>query len=209
MNYDEFSPLLERENMFNIVKALKAGDESYIYDNIHELEIEKSIHILRFFEYKGFLNEKESSIIYNIWRRLLPIVHQYDSEEARHALLVMSQWWPENIFPHNPDQANEFLNKLGIDAQGLSYFRWIALHPMTLMDGVRDDYRRGAIICLGRYACMQSENFLARHLDDWINIQIDVVYMLMACHSKLLLDIQTWYKENDVSLRDILSEYFN
>lgn len=71
-----------------------------------------------------------------------------------------------------------------------------------------DEHRRGAIICLARYAYKRStELFLARHLDDWNTIQVDVIELLAALKSRVFARLAPWYIQHDPSLQPILEAY--
>jgi hypothetical protein len=71
-----------------------------------------------------------------------------------------------------------------------------------------DEHRRGAIICLARYAYKRStELFLARHLDDWNTIQRDVIELLAALRSRVFARLAPWYIQHDPSLKPILEAY--
>lgn len=91
----------------------------------------------------------------------------------------------------------------------MEFFKWVALSPsVPEQNKIWDEYRRGAVICIGKY-CMGKERelFLVRHLDDWNTIQIEVVQMLAAMKSRLLAQVAPWYIEHDDLLKPIIEEY--
>ena len=198
MNY---SPLLPQEKITRLITLLKIPEAT---DNIilqlNEITSqEEQVHILRFLSFQNDLSDISYNTIMNIWRQKISSEHVLDTQNARIALEKQAIWW--DLFEE--DKSEEYyndledtLNKLGNTSEGVDYFRWIALHPPYFgMDRVSDEQRRGAIICIAKYAFFRndgsSEIFIARHMDDWINIQTDVINILVATKARI-------FKKTDV-----------
>lgn len=178
-----------------------------------DFSIEEKVHILRFI-YNGASDDMVAHI-HRIWRSIIPQDHPLNTHEHKKALNAIATWWDafgcaEGMTPSDYDVLEQLLDTLGATPEGRDYFKWVALTPVINpgKEGIWDEHRRGAIICLGKYAySKETEVFLARHLDDWNTIQIEVVQILAAMKSRLLIKLAPWYMQNDDLLRPILNEY--
>ncbi len=214
----EISPLLVPEQVEVIAEALRTrGNEEWGQTILAPLPREVSLHMLRFLMLHGLPDEAHEQML-AIWRAILPQPPANDSVELREALWSQSAWW-DAFGPHTPhelariDQLEGLLNQIGTNTAGLEYFYWVAEHPpYSCMDDIWDEHRRGAIIALGRYGYSQNaarcEEFLVRHLDDWINVQTDALDILVATKSRLLARVAPWYMAHDPDVRPFLQTYF-
>jgi hypothetical protein len=199
------------KNLFLLLKE-KKGDEA-ILDMLKGFPLEEKIHILRFLSNKG--EDEWIPHIFRVWRSLVPVNHRLNTETNRRALQEIGQWWDafgvrEGMTVQQYDELEQVLDRLGATSDGKDFFRWVALYPVGSEHGtIWDEDRRGAIVCLGKYAFSpETELFLARHLDDWNTIQVEVVYILAAAKSRLLARMAPWYMKNDDGLQPILEEFF-
>lgn len=180
--------------------------------------LDERIHVLRFLLHHEISDAAFQARLLQTWRILLPPTHPVDSPDLRQALWGLSAWWDAFGLGHQMttadyDYLEATLNAAGSTEAGVSYLEWIALHPVSMrMDGITDATRRGAIISLGRYGFMRPhgslETCLARHLDDVIDVQTDVIDMLAALRSRLLARLANWYLANDPHLKPLLKKLF-
>ena len=213
----DVSPLLDQSVISDLKNRLETHTLVDHEQFFSQYSVEESIHMLRFIISRGYVSENARSEIDRIWRLLLTPNYPIDTEAYRRALFLLSQGWTPSLRAYNSqeptmDEHEQLLDTLGQTDVGIDYFKWLAMHPMTLMDGVRDDVRRGAIISLAKYAYHRSngscEMFMARHLDDWIIIQAEIVSILGIFRSRLLERLSVWYLKHDDTLRPILLDYF-
>lgn len=211
------SPLLSHNLVEQIHMLLKKGrSEKEILSSLEKLSPEEKIHILRWIYNRCELSQSEIEHVLTIWRSLVPGTHPFHSADHKKALYHVGQWWDafgekEGMTIKQYDELERLLDGLGYKEQGKEYFKWVALYPVINIDenDIWDEDRRGAIVCLGKYGCGKNiELFLARHLDDWSTIQIEVVQILAAMKSRLLAKLAPWYIENDTLLKPILEEFF-
>lgn len=209
------SPLLQEEIVLGVSFLLERGSgESKIVDLLKDLPIEEAVHVLRFI-YNKDLNI-DIHLISTIWHTFIPRTHPLNTRENLRALNALGKWWDtfgsdEDISVQQYDAMELLLDTLGSSPEGKDYFKWVALYPVNQENNsnIWDEHRRGAIVCLGKYAySKETELFLARHLDDWNTIQVEVVQILAAMKSRLLAKIAPWYLKNDDLLKEILEEYF-
>lgn len=216
-------PLLSEPLMKSIADLLKHGKTDEIIELLKDLPVDAKIHYLRHLYHKSA--DKDIPCIYAIWQSFIPLDHILNTEQCRNALYEIGQWW--HVFNEAEDRIHlEYdtlelvLEELGATAEGRAFFKWVALYPVGIEKWLTphaprmaqwliwDEHRRGAVICLARYAYNRStELFLARHLDDWNTIQIDVIELLAALRSRVLARLAPWYIRHDTSLRPILEEY--
>jgi hypothetical protein len=209
------SPMLSISLVESVLSLLK-NDENADYaieELLRGFPIEKKVHILRFIYQHSTENIVDS--IQKVWRSIIPQDHELNTLENQKALNAIAIWWDafgciDGMTPSDYDVLEQSLDTIGITLEGRDYFKWVALSPVIdpVKNGMWDENRRGAIVCLYKYAYNQEmEIFLARHLDDWNTIQVDVVQMLAAMKSRLLVKLAPWYIKNDDLLRPILQEY--
>ncbi len=214
----QVSPLLPAQVVRSIAGLLREPDVQPVLDHLAPLALEERVHILRFLACRGLDNAAYVRLL-NIWSTVLPSTHRLDTPDLRLALWRQSEWWDAFGLGHQMtvkeyDRLEALLDQVGCTAEGVDYFQWVALHPMyERVNAVWDEERRGAIISLARYAYIRAEGsqerFLARHLDDWINVQTDVIDILVAMKSRLLAHIAPWYLQHDPDLRPFLEDCFS
>lgn len=171
------SPMLPNavvELVSSKLKNTKSGEHD-IENLLEKVPIEEKVHILRFL-YNRSSNDIADSI-HGIWRTMIPQDHILNTSENRKALNAIGQWWDtfgytEGMTVLEYDTLEQSLDAFGATPEGVDYFKWVALYPVDPRRGnIWDEDRRGAIICLGKYAYnKETEVFLARHLDDWSTI---------------------------------------
>ncbi len=207
-------PLLSEDIIENVFLSLKKnkGDEA-ILSIIKDFPIEEKIHILRFLS--NNVEDQWIPHIFRVWCSLISADHRLNTETNRRALQEIGQWWDafgvrEGMTVQQYDELEQVLDRLGATSDGKDFFRWVALYPVGSEHGtIWDEDRRGAIVCLGKYAFSpETELFLARHLDDWNTIQVEVVHILAAAKSRLLARVAPWYMKNDDGLQPILEGFF-
>jgi len=213
----DIPPLLSSQQVDQMLELL----QGQLSDQAEEallvgLPLDERIHILRFLSLQPGVSKEAYARILSIWRDLLPPSHKADDPELREALWRQSEWW---IAPTKDraetegrlDYLETLLERVGHTSLGISYFQWVALHPpYTRMDDVWDEHRRGALTSIARYGYSRSEGsceiFLARHLDDWVNIQTDVIDIFAAMKSRLIVKIGSWYIEHDKNIAPFIQE---
>jgi hypothetical protein len=196
-----------------LLKSDKVKDE--ILDKLKDYSESEKIHILRFLFNKPEFSEREIAHLLQVWYAIIPPTHHLDNEENRQALYQIGQWWDtfglaKGMTSLSYDKLEEVLDELGATPEGRDYFKWLALSPIDMHRKIIiwDEDRLGALISLGKYAYnRETEEFLARHLDDAHVIQLQVVRILVAMKSRLLVKLAPWYIRNDDLLRPILQEY--
>ncbi len=213
----QISPLLPKDTVKHVCALLTGKGKSrdaHILAALADFPLEEKIHVLRFL-YNKLEGDDTIAYLYRIWRSLVPLNHPLNTEEHRSALYEIGQWWDafgcrEGMTLQSYDVLEHQLDRLGMTAEGRTYFTWVALYPVGIEEGlIWDEHRRGAIVCLGKYAyCKETEFFLARHLDDWSTIQIEAVLILAALKSRLLAKLAPWYLIHDDGLKPLLEEYF-
>lgn len=207
-------PLLAKDTIKEVLPLIaKGAEEDIIVEKLKYFSLEEQIHILRFIYNKA--KYEDTSLIYRVWRLLLPLDHSLNTEQNRRALYEIGRWWDafgirEGMTTHDYDALEQSLDLLGATPDGKDFFKWVALYPVGIEHGnIWDEDRRGAIVCLGKYAYTKEiELFLARHLDDWNTIQMEVVYILSSKKSRLLGRLASWYLEHDDLLAPILRDFF-
>lgn len=211
------SPLLSEKLVYAVSEKLNSvRSDKRIQSYLDPLPLDQKIHVLRFLLLRGELSDAQEARIYALWRKILPAQHVSDSETLREALWQQSKWW--NAFgPQVPaeqghvDALEAFLDKEGHRPESADYFLWVALHPpFVRLHGIWDEHRRGALTSIARYAYSRPEASyelpIARHLDDWINMQTDALDILAAMKSSVLPRLAPWYKEHDSDLYPFLEE---
>lgn len=213
------SPLLSLELVKHVLLLAKRGDaRDEILDVLSALVLEERIQILRFLD--NHCEGKYSSALYEVWQSYISYDHVLNTKEHRRALHEIGQWWDafggaEDLTIQQYDELEALLDTLGNTPEGIEYFKWVALNAVGLYPRRReeqppiwDEHRRGAIICLAKYAySKEMELFLARHLDDWHTIQVEVIAILAALKSRLLPKLASWYIKDDSLLKPHLEEY--
>ncbi len=210
------SPLLSTENVGRISTMFSNNmSEDIILDELKAFSIEEGVHILRFLHNKPEISETYTDRLYRVWRSIVPSHHDLDTPEHRKALYEIQRWWDvfalsEGMTSQRYDELEKVLDTLGATPEGKMYFRWVALSPVdSTHETLWDEDRRGAILCLGKYAYHhETEQFLARHLDDWHMIQVEVIHIFVAMRSRLFAKLAPWYMDNDIWLQPYLKEYF-
>lgn len=212
----QVSPLLPNLLVEQVAQLLRSeNSEDGVIELLNPLPLEERIHILRFLYWK---NQIDASHIYNVWEKFIPRDHPLNTRENRLMLNEIRNWWDafgESYAMTGKDfDALEYaLDMLGATVEGKEYFRWVALYPVGIEKAqskwaIWDDERRGAIICLAKYAySWETELFLARHLDDWCVIQTEVAEILAVMKSRMLAKVSSWYIKHDDNLKPILEKY--
>lgn len=173
VNYMHVSPLLLQglvEQVYTLLHEDNPKEEIILL--LAPFPLEEKVHVLRFLYWHQV---GDSQLILDIWRTLIAKDHPFNTAENRLALNEIGQWW--NAFRdsyamrgRSYDELENHLDALGATAEGRAYFRWVALYPVgrdkeSKRWPVWDDERRGAIICLAKFAySRETELFLARHL---------------------------------------------
>lgn len=210
------SPLLPSNIVEQVAELLKRKNtKNEIVDLLNLLPLEERIHILRFLYWN---NISDASRIYDVWGAFITRDHPLNTKENRLMLNEISRWWDAFSKSHamarkDYDELERSLDVLGATSEGREYFRWVALYPVGIEQAqhkwaVWDDERRGAIICLAKYAYnKETELFMARHLDDWCLIQIDVAEILAGMRSRVLAKAASWYVMHNEGIRPVLKKY--
>jgi hypothetical protein len=210
------SPLLPSNIVEQVAELLKIENtKNEIIDLLNALPLEERIHILRFLYWNNIC---DASRIYDVWGAFIALDHPLNTKENRLMLNEISGWWDafgksHAMMEKDYDELERSLDMLGATPEGRDYFRWVALYPVGIEQrhhkwAVWDDERRGAIICLAKYAYSKDmECFLARHLDDWCLIQADVAEILVGMRSRVLAKVASWYLMHNEDLKPVLEKY--
>ncbi len=207
------SPLLSAVLLQSLADLIKKGKTDEVVVLLRDLPLEEKIHYLRYLYHK--LADKDIPPVYAVWYSFLPREHVLNTEHQRNALYRAGQWWDafdeiDGRSGSECDELEQVLEALGTTSVGREFLRWVALSPsVQVQEGkIGEEHRRGAIISLARYDYNRpTELFLARHLDDWTTIQVDVIEILAALKSRVLARLAPWYSQHDVTLREVLAEY--
>ena len=206
-------PLVERVSLL----LQQKGTKEKIIEVLEKLPREEKIHVLRFLYIHS--STENISCLYEVWGTYIPSTHVLNTKEHCRALHEIGSWWDtyrraEDLSVKQYDELEAQLDALGNTAEGHEYFRWVALFPVSLyMPGsaqtrIWDEHRRGSIVCLAKYAySRETERFLARHLDDWNTIGLEVLEILAAMKSRLLPKLAPWYVKHDSLLKPLLKVY--
>ena len=214
------SPLLSANLAADIMLMFQKGaGHSEIEQRLTGLPLEEQIHLLRLIFFQFELTDEGDKNLLSLWEKLLSPNHPLNTKQIRDMLWAQSGWWDafqriEWKDTHKTDEMEKSLDTFGQKESYVEYFKWVTLHPPYChIHEIWDEHRRGAITSLGRYAYHRNgkslEVFLCRHLDDWINVQMDTIDILVAMKSRLFAKLGPWYMENDPYLRPFLKEYFS
>jgi|GEM_PF-4089202 len=213
-------PLLSPSLLQSITSLIEKNQTDGVMALLKNFPLEEKVHYLRYFYHQS--PDEHVPCIFTVWQACMPLDHPLNTEQYRHALYTAGMWWDvfkEQDQRRNPayDTLEGMLEALGATDEGREFFRWVTLYPVGIQKWLNlspsemliwDEHRRGAIICLARYAYKRStEFFLARHLDDWNTIQIDVIELLAALRSRVLARLAPWYIQHDPSLKPILEAH--
>lgn len=207
------SPLLPTSLVEQIYSKIKGrADKDDILGMLQDQSLEEKIHILRFLLNKA--TDCDVKTLYAVWHTLISQNSEFNTPLYRNALDKIGKWWEafESVTEKSKkefDDLERSLDVLATTDEGKKFFEWVALSPAEpKYNGIWDEHRRGAIICIGKYyAGKEKEVFLVHHLDDWNTIQIEVVQILAAMKSRILVKVAPWYIEHDDILKPIIGEY--
>lgn len=211
------TPLLSHSVISHLDDLFKhQATEKTICNLLYDFSLEEQIHMLRFLYNKSDISQSYVEDLYAVWKSLLPSNNQWNTQKNRDALLEIGQWWDtfgvangKTVSYYN--ELEQALDTIGKTSEGVAFFKWVLLSPVWAMPvDLLDDHRRGAVVCLGKYASSEPDIdlFLARHLDDQYTIQVEVISVLYARRSRLFGKLAPWYLANDEYLQPILMEYF-
>lgn len=214
----QLSPLLDTEQVRHIVAALHHSQkDERLKALIEQAPREVVVHVLRALVLQGMPDDEYARMLV-AWEAILQPPPAIDQPDLREALWRQSTWW--DAFGDQSAETRTHMNRLeetlrtvGCTQAGIVYFQWVAEHPPNArLNGIWDEHRRGALVALGQYGYgalgSSCEVLLARHLDDWINVQTDVIDLLVAFKSRLLARLAPWYMAHDPDIRPFLQPYF-
>jgi len=212
------SPLLSADRVQQVFNLLQYSDDNdRLFALFHTAPLDENLHLLRFLSFQPEVSGETYDRLIAIWRTLLPSTQREDNPLIRKALWRVSTWWD---FEESPATSEEnahleaHLAQIAGNEKGIDFLKWVVLHPPYRheIDGIFDEHRRGAITSLARYAYGKqsdtNEIFFARFMDDWLNMQTDVIDILVAMKARILLKIMPWYIEHDTHIRPSLLALF-